>query len=91
MTKFKDSDNEVQIDTASKIIQTPKKEIQDHLIESDGESRITGLTEIKRNITQFIEEVKDGPWFTQSKFIRDAEGRTPEDPNYDPTTLDIPE
>ncbi|CAD8169693.1 unnamed protein product [Paramecium pentaurelia] len=30
------------------------------------------------------------PSFVQPEFIRDAEGRRPYDPNYDPSTLDIP-
>lgn len=40
---------------------------------------------------QLVDEVKDGPWFTQPEYIRDSEGRRPEDPNYDPTTLEIPD
>lgn len=38
-----------------------------------------------------VDEVKDGPWFTHSDFLRDAEQRRPDDPNYDPTTLYVPE
>ena len=33
---------------------------------------------------------KDGPWFTQKEYIKDAEGRRPEEPDYDPSTLYIP-
>jgi DNA mismatch repair protein MSH6 len=35
--------------------------------------------------------VKEGPWFTHPECIRDAQGRRPEDPNYDPSTLLIPD
>ncbi|CAD8045359.1 unnamed protein product [Paramecium sonneborni] len=30
------------------------------------------------------------PCFVQPEYIRDVEGRRPDDPNYDPSTLDIP-
>ena len=39
----------------------------------------------------FVEEVKDGPWFTHREYIKDSEGRRPTDPDYDPSTLYIPE
>ena len=38
-----------------------------------------------------VEEVKDGPWFTQKEYVRDSEGRKPSHENYDPTTVFIPE
>ena len=33
---------------------------------------------------------EDYPRFIRKEFIKDAQGRRPEDPNYDPTTLFIP-
>jgi DNA mismatch repair protein MSH6 len=38
-----------------------------------------------------VDEVKDGPWFTQPEYILDKQGRRPDEPNYDPTTIFIPE
>lgn len=48
------------------------------------------MTDAKRHMHSLVEEVKDGPWFTQPEYIRDGDGRRPDDPNYDPTTLDVP-
>ena len=50
-----------------------------------------GFSDAKKNMYNLVDEVKDGPWFTQSEYIRDAESRRPDDPNYDPSTLEIPE
>jgi DNA mismatch repair protein MSH6 len=49
------------------------------------------MSEAKRNMYEFVDEVKDGPWFTHADYIRDGQGRRPEDPNYDPTTIEIPD
>jgi DNA mismatch repair protein MSH6 len=49
------------------------------------------MTDAKKNMYNLVDEVKDGPWFTQPEYMRDGEGRRPDDPNYDPTTLEIPE
>jgi DNA mismatch repair protein MSH6 len=38
-----------------------------------------------------VEETKNGPWFTQPEHITDAMERRPDDPNYDPSTVFIPE
>ena len=38
-----------------------------------------------------VDEFKCGPWFTQPEFIRDGAGRRPEDKDYDPSTLEIPD
>jgi len=27
----------------------------------------------------FVDQVKDGPWFTQKEYVRDAEGRRQDD------------
>lgn len=47
-------------------------------------------TEAKRNVHALIDEVKEGPWFTHPDFVTDGEGRRPDHPEYDPTTLMIP-
>lgn len=49
------------------------------------------MSEAKRNVSALVDEVKEGPWFTHPESIRDALGRRPDDPNYDPSTLLIPE
>lgn len=48
-------------------------------------------TEVKSNLETLIEEFKDGPWFTHPEYIRDGEGRRPDDPNYDPSSIEIPD
>ena len=37
-----------------------------------------------------VEKFRDGPWYTQTDFVKDACERRPDHPDYDPTTLYIP-
>jgi DNA mismatch repair protein MSH6 len=37
-----------------------------------------------------LEMTKDGPWWTHKEYIKDSEGRRPDHPDYDSTTLFIP-
>lgn len=45
------------------------------------------LPQLRRN--EYIEEVKEGPYFTQKEHVKDANGRRPDEPDYDPSTLFI--
>ena len=45
----------------------------------------------KYNMRSVVEHQKDGPWWTQADFVKDEQERRPDDPDYDPTTLHIPE
>lgn len=38
-----------------------------------------------------VEETKNGPWFTQPEHITDSMERRPDHPDYDPSTVFIPE
>ena len=38
-----------------------------------------------------LEMTKDGPWWTHKEYIKDGEGRRPDHPDYDSTTLFIPQ
>lgn len=44
-----------------------------------------------RNMNFCVTENKDGPEFTHKDKLMDANQRKPDDPNYDPSTLYIPE
>jgi hypothetical protein len=37
----------------------------------------------------YIDETKEGPYFTHKEHVKDAEGRRPDDKDYDPSTLFI--
>lgn len=45
----------------------------------------------KYNMRSVVEHQKDGPWWTQTDFVRDEQERRPDDPDYDATTLHIPD
>lgn len=38
-----------------------------------------------------VENNKAGPWFTQKDHVKDSEERSPGDPDYDPSTVFIPQ
>ena len=38
-----------------------------------------------------VEQNKDGPWFTHPDVVMDAAERRPDHPDYDPSTLFIPD
>ena len=42
------------------------------------------------NMLAVVNSNKDGPWYTQSENVKDAEERTKDHPDYDPSTLHIP-
>eukprot|EP00347_Sterkiella_histriomuscorum_P017253 403350104 len=58
---------------------------------SDIEEQKQGLSTPQRRMLDFIESEKDGPWFTWKEYIRDLEGRRPDEEDYDPSTLFIPD
>jgi DNA mismatch repair protein MSH6 len=43
------------------------------------------------NLVALLEATKDGPWWTQKEYIKDSQGRRPDDPDYDGSTVFIPE
>jgi len=38
-----------------------------------------------------VEENKEGPWFTQKEHLKDGAGRSITNPDYDPSTVYIPQ
>ena len=44
-----------------------------------------------RNMNSVVESNKEGPWFTQKEHIMDSQERRPDHPDYDPSTIHIPQ
>ena len=43
------------------------------------------------NMNSVVEQNKDGPWYTQPDYIMDEKEQRPDHPDYDPSTIHIPE
>jgi len=56
--------------------------------EEETKGRRAGLA--YENMLSVIEMTKDGPWWTHKEYVKDAEERRPENPDYDQSSLFIP-
>ena len=45
---------------------------------------------VNHNTQAVIQNMKEGPWFTQQEFVKDELERRPDHPDYDPSSLFIP-
>ena len=67
--------------------------VRDEENDIDGEAQAvvdSGPNGHRESVMANVDKFRDGPWFTQTDFVKDACERRPDHPDYDPTTLYIP-